>query len=240
MLKNYFLTAFRNIIRHKSFSIINIMGLALSMSVCLLIILIIQDQFRYDDFHKNKDRIYRVLTNDEISDEIVTLYASTAYPMASQLEDNYPIVERAATIKRVFNGGDGRAANKVIPVDFFYIDNDYLQLFNFPLRGIDRAHAMDDPNSLIIREETARKFFGDADPMGESFTIDSIGEYIIVGIIPENSLKSHMDFEALISVESMKKSQSENWDNIYSSYAYILLGGGNGSCSAGGCLYIHP
>ena len=65
MIRNYLLTAFRNILRHRSFSILNILGLALSMSVCLLIILIIQDQYRYDNFHKNRDRIYRVLTNDD-------------------------------------------------------------------------------------------------------------------------------------------------------------------------------
>ncbi|MFC2114839.1 ABC transporter permease [Bacteroidota bacterium] len=223
MIKNYLLTAFRNILRHKIFSLLNIVGLALSMSVCLLIILIIMDQYKYDNFHENKGRIYRVLTNNEMADEIFTLFASTAYPVAGYLEDNYPIVERAATIKRFFGGGDGRAADKVIPIETLHVDEDFLRMFNFPLRGTDPLHALEEPNSIILTEETARKFFGNSDPMGQSFSVDSIGEYIVAGIIPENELKSHIQFDALVSVKSLKKDLSENWGNIYSSYAYVLL-----------------
>ncbi|MFC2111997.1 ABC transporter permease [Bacteroidota bacterium] len=223
MIRNYLLTAFRNILRHRSFSILNILGLALSMSVCLLIILIIQDQYRYDNFHKNRDRIYRVLTNDDMSTEIFTLFATTTFPMASYLEDNYPVVERATTINRIFSGGDGRAADKVLNIEFLYIDDDFFRIFNFPLRGIDPEHAMEDPNSIILSEETAVKFFGDKDPLGESFAVDSIGEFIVGGIIPESDLKSHIQFDALLSVKNMKKDLSDNWENIYSNYAYILL-----------------
>lgn len=223
MLKNYFLTALRNLLRHKSFSLINILGLALSMSVCLLIILIIQDQYSYDNWHENGDRVYRVLTNDELSDEIVTLYATTAFPMADYLEENYPAVESAATIRMVFGGSDGRAENKVIPVDFFYVDGDFLRIFDFPLQGTDRENALNDPNSVLLTEETANKFFGDGDPLGETFTIDSVGQYIVAGIIPEHGLKSHIQFDALVPVESMKKDRSGEWDYIYSSYAYVLL-----------------
>ena len=223
MLKNYLLTALRNILRHKSFSVINILGLALSMSVCLLIILILQDQFKYDNFHVNRDRIYRVLSNDEMSDEIFTRYATTAFPMASYLEDNYPVVERAATIRRIYSGGDGRAEGKVIPVEMFYADNDFFRVFSFPLQGVDREHALDDPNSIILSEETAEKFFGDEEALGRTFTIDSIGEYIVAGIVPENDLKSHIQIDVLLPVESMKTDMSENWENIYSSYAYVQL-----------------
>lgn len=193
------------------------------MSVCLLIILIIQDQYSYDNWHENGDRVYRVLTNDELSDEIVTLYATTAFPMADYLEENYPAVERAATIRMVFGGSDGRAENKVIPVDFFYVDRDFLRIFDFPLQGTDRENVLNDPNSVLLTEETANKFFGDGDPLGETFTIDSVGQYIVAGIIPEHGLKSHIQFDALVSVESMKKDRSGEWDYIYSSYAYVLL-----------------
>ncbi len=198
------------------------------MSVCLLIILIMQDQYRYDDFHRNRDRIYRVLSNDEILDEIITLYATTTFPMASYLEENYPVVERAATIRRIFSGGDGRAANKVIPIEFFYVDGDFFRIFDYPLQGTDREQALADPNSIILSQETANKFFGDADPLGQSFSIDSIGEYIVAGIVPDNDLKSHIQFDALVPVESMKTDMKENWTNIYSSFAYVLLKEGAG------------
>lgn len=223
MFRNYFLTAFRNILRHKSFSLINITGLALSMSVCLLIILIIQDQYRHDNFHEDGDRIYRVLTNNEISDDIVTLYATTAFPMASWLNENYPVVENAVTLRRVFGGGDARAGGKVLPADFLWVDENFFSMFNFPLRGIDRPVALSEPNSIILSEETALKFFGDKDPLGQPFSIDSIGEYIVAGLVPHHDQKSHVQFDALVPVSSLKRDLSEDWNYVYSSYAYVKL-----------------
>jgi len=93
----------------------------------------------------------------------------------------------------------------------------FFKIFDFPLRGKGREHALEDPNSIILTRKTAEKFFGDKDPVGRYFSIDSLGEYIIAGIIPETDQKSHIQFDVLLPVESMKKDQSENWDNIYSS-----------------------
>ncbi len=222
MIKNYLLTAFRNILRHKIFSILNILGLALSMSVCLLIIQIIQDQLSYDDFHRERDRIYRVLTNDEMTDDMFTLFATTTYPMGTYLQENYPVVERAVVINRRFNG-DGRANGKLINFDGFYVNEDFFKVFDFPVMGIDPAHAFEDPQSVILSEETAKKFFGDTDPIGKPFAVDSIGEYIVAGIVPETDHKSHIQFDALTSVKGMNSDMSDNWNNIYSSYAYLLL-----------------
>jgi putative ABC transport system permease protein len=222
MIKNYFLTAFRNILRHKSFSILNILGLALSMSVCLLIIQIMQDQMSHDDFHRKRDRIYRVITNNEMSDGAFTLYATTTFPMGTYLQENYPIVEGAVVINRNFSG-DGRANGKVIDFDGFYVNEDFFSVFDFPLEGIDPAHALEDPQSVILSEETARKFYGDTDPVGKPFAVDSMGEYIIAGIVPEGNYKSHIQFDALASVRGMKDDMGDNWDNIYSTWVYILL-----------------
>jgi putative ABC transport system permease protein len=228
MLENYFLTALRNIFRHKSFSFINVMGLALSMSVCLLIILIIQDQYRYDNFHVSGGRIYRVLTNNELADEFFNLFATTAFPMSDYLEQNYPAVERAATLRRIFGASDGRAENKVIPIDFIYADNGFFRIFDFPLRGKERDHAMEDPGTIILTQEAASKFFGTADPLGKPFSIDSVGEYIVGGIVPSTNLKSHIQFDALVPVGSMQTDRSEDWENVYSSYSYVMLREGTG------------
>jgi len=104
MLKSYFITAFRNLFKYKGFSAINIIGLSLSMTVCLLIVIVIIDQLSYDDFHKNKKRIYRVLTNDEMTEFFITRYASTAFPMAQYLKENYPQIEEAVAIHSNFSG----------------------------------------------------------------------------------------------------------------------------------------
>ena len=227
MIKNYLLTAFRNILRHKSFSILNILGLALSLSVCLLIIQIIQDQLSYDDFHQKRNRIYRVLTHDEISDNVITTYATTAFPMGTYLNENYPVVEEAVFLNRGFNG-EGRANGKVIEFRGFYVNDDFFSVFDFPLVGIDPEHALKDPQSVILTAETAKKFFGDTDPLGQTFSLDTIAEYIITGIIPDMDQKSHIQFDALTSVKGMTNDMSENWNNVYATWAYLLLAEGAG------------
>ena len=165
MIQNYLISAIRNILRNKSFSILNILGLALSLSVCLLIIQIIQDQMSYDDFHQKSDRIYRVLTNDEISGDVITRYATTAFPIGTYLMENYPVVEEAVVLNRGFNG-EAKANGKVIEIRGFYANDDFFSVFDFPLEGTEREQALGDPQSVILTEETARKFFGDADPLG--------------------------------------------------------------------------
>ena len=95
MIKNYLLTAFRNIIRHKGFSFINIFGLALSMSVCMLIIVVILDQFKFDDFITKRDNIYRIETIDNESSYALNKSASTVFPLYKELITNYAVVEDA-------------------------------------------------------------------------------------------------------------------------------------------------
>ena len=98
MIKNYILTAFRSLIKHRSFSVINIFGLSISMAVCMLIILVLQDQFSYDNFHKKGDRIYRIQSKDNLSKIALSKYASTTWPLAKELKDNYPFVEESVAL----------------------------------------------------------------------------------------------------------------------------------------------
>ena len=102
MIKSYFLTAFRNLLKHRSFSVINIFGLSISMAVCMLIILVVQDQLSYDNFHKNRDRIYRIQSKDNLSKIVFTKYASTTWPLAKELKDNYPFIEETVALNTRF------------------------------------------------------------------------------------------------------------------------------------------
>ena len=113
MIKSYLITAFRNLFKYKTFSAINIIGLSLSMTVCLLIINIIIDQYNYDNFHPGENRLYRIITKDEITEDIFTTYASTAYPIGGYMKENYPVVENAVTINNGFNG-DAKYEDKII------------------------------------------------------------------------------------------------------------------------------
>lgn len=222
MFESYLLIGFRNLFKYKGFSAINILGLSLSMTVCLLIVMIILDQLSYDNFHENKRRIFRVLTNDEVSEFIITKYASTTFPMAGYLKDNYPVVEEAAAIHGYFNN-EGKYGDKIIPFEGHYTNSDFFKIFDFELVGGDPENVLDEPYSMVMREEVARKFFGDEDPIGKTIMVDTTKEYTITGIIKENNQKTHIKFEILASTNSMNEDLSEDWKDVYSNYAYILL-----------------
>jgi len=222
MFKSYLLTALRNLFKYKGFSAINIIGLSFSMTVCLLIVMIIIDQLSYDNFHKNRERIYRVLTNDEMSDFVVTQFACTAYPMAEYLKSNYPMVEEAVTIHGYYNS-EGKYKDKIIPIKGLYTNSDFFRVFDFELVGGDPEHALDEPYSMVIREEVARKFFGEEDAIGKTISVDTTKEYTVTGIIKENNQKTHINFEILASINSMEKDLSEDWKDVYSNWAYIIL-----------------
>ena len=222
MIKSYLVTAFRNLFKHRTFSIINIIGLSLSMTICLLIINIIIDQYSYDSFHPEKERLFRVLTNDEISDEIVTKFASTAFPMARYLRENYPVVENAVTIHIGFNG-DAKYGDKIIPLSGLYTETAFFRIFGFELISDDPEHVLDEPYSMVMREEVAAKYFGYEDPLGKVISLDTLGEFTVRGIVKEKKEKSHIRFETLASVASMQEDLTDDWTGIYYSYAYLLL-----------------
>ncbi len=227
MIKSYLITAFRNLGKHKSFSAINIIGLSLSMTICLLIINIIIDQLSYDNFHPDKERLYRILTNDEMSDEIVTTFASTAFPIGGYMKNNYPVVENAVTIYNGFKG-DAKYGDKIIQCSGLYTGSEFFKLFGYELVSNDPDHVLDEPYTMVMREEVAKKYFGGENPLGKTISLDTIGEFTITGVIKENRQKSHIKFETLASLSSMHKDLSDNWTNIYYSHAYLLLKEGNG------------
>ncbi len=221
MIRSYLLTAFRNLFKYKGFSAINIIGLSLSMTVCLLILLVIHDQLSYDNFHKHRKRIYRVLTNDEMSEFVVTRFASTAFPMATYLEDNYPVVEEAVAIHGSFSN-EGKYNDKIISFSGYYTGSDFFNIFDFELVGGNPEHALDEPYSIIMREETARKFFGEEDPVGKTILVDTTKEFTVTGIIKEKKEKTHIDFEILASVNSMDEDLSSDWNDVYSNWVYFI------------------
>ena len=230
MIKNYLLTALRNIFRHKGFSLLNIFGLSLSMSVCMLIIVILVDQFSYDSQHTKKERIYRVQTIDNLSDWSLNKYASTAFPLADELVNNYPFIEEAVLIKSTFNG-DGVFNDTRIPVKGLYTNSAFFRVFDFKLKGGSGENFFDEPYKIVLREEIARKYFGEEDPVGKFLQVDSIGSFEVVRIIEETGNKSHIQFEALASASTLEslensgeiKTLTGNWNNFYTNYVYLLL-----------------
>ncbi len=230
MIKSYFLTAFRNILKHRNFSIINIFGLSISMAVCMLIILVLQDQFSYDTFHKNRDRIFRIQSKDNLSKIALNKFASTTWPLANELKDNYPFIEDIVALNSNFNG-EGISDEKRFEVVGFFATPSFFNLFDFKLKNSLASNPLNEPSSIVITEELANKFFGDNDPIGKTIIFEKYGNLKVTGVIPKMKQKSHIQFEALISAETLSSLEKEkkidaitdNWEQFFSSYVYVML-----------------
>src|SRR4030066_2025900 len=230
MIKSYFLTAFRNILKHRSFSIINIFGLSISMAVCMLIILVVQDQLSYDNFHKNRDRIFRIQSINNLSKIALDKYASATWPLAKELKYNYPFIEDAVVLNNSFNG-EGIYDEKRFRVSGFYATSSFFNLFDFKLKSNLASKPLDEPYSIVLAEEVADKFFGYNDTVGKTIIFEKYGSLRVTGVVPKTNQKSHIQFEALISdatllaleKENKIRDITDNWEEFGSNYVYILL-----------------
>lgn len=228
MLFNYFLIAFRNLTRQKAFSLINIFGLSVSMSVGLLIITMISDTFSLDDFHQKKDRIYRVTTTDQYVGQPEMHLASSSVKAGKQIGETVAGIESVVLLRRGF-GGDATIKDSKIPLSGLWASESFFHVFTFPLLQGDPATALKEPYSLVLTEKTAKKLFGQMDVLGQQIQFDTL-TYVVTGVMKDVPTLSHIQFEALVSfatVELQKPDTGDGdffaWENIFMNYAYVLL-----------------
>ncbi|MES2732105.1 MAG: ABC transporter permease [Bacteroidota bacterium] len=221
MLRNYFKIALRNLWRHKVYSSINVMGLAIGMAACLLIMLFVGHERSFDSFHQKN--IYRL---DEVQqwEGMVAPQnvALSMFPMAATLNQDYPEIRNATHIfsdeKVPLQYGDKRV---FIP-KLFWADSSFLQIFDFELSSGDRATALKQPGSVLLTEENARKIFGEENPLGK--TLVKYGQdtlsFKVTGILKKVPSNSHLQFDGLFSVSTIEKPDwmkkwGNNWVNSY-------------------------
>ncbi|HLX66614.1 MAG TPA: ABC transporter permease, partial [Puia sp.] len=227
MLASYIKTSVRVIRRNKLFSVINIVGLAVSMSVGLLIIAVVSDLFSYDKTLKNRERVYRVVTTTATVDQPPMKLASTSWKAGELIRKSIPGVESIAILRRDF-GGDAKVDGNTVPVGGLYADAGFLNVFSFPLVKGSAATALREPHSVVLTQSTAKKLFGQADPMGKVLRVDTVN-YMVTGVLEDIPKFSHLQFELLASLSSidLNKSTSDghymDWTNVYSNYVYVLL-----------------
>lgn len=229
MIKNYLLTAFRNVIRYKGFSLINIFGLSLSMSVCMLIIVVIQDQYSYDKMHTRSERIYRIQQVDSLA-SIGLRLGSNPYVLGTELRDNYALAEKVVILNNTF-GGEGLYQDTRLAFSGLYTSSEFFEVFDFQLASGSATGILDDPYSLVLSWETAHKFFGDEDPVGKFIEVDSLGSYEVKGVLAQTKQKSHIQFEALASLPTLELEDRKrdiprfvnNWETGWGSWIYLLL-----------------
>ena len=234
MIRNYLLVALRNLTRHKFFSFINIFGLAISMSVCLGIIMLVADQLTYDRYNTKRDRVYRVITKYLNADgsDAGNDYATSPLPLGESLTQDYTGVEKAVRIRRGFGNNWIEFDQDVnIPLGGFFADPEILDVFEYELEHGDPNTALREPYSVVLTKKAAQKLFKQEVPLGEVIKVGDLGEYKVTGILKETNQKSHIVFEALASYATLKSLEADstlsaadgNWGNWTSGWVYLLL-----------------
>jgi putative ABC transport system permease protein len=230
MLKNYLVTALRNISRRKGFSFLNVIGLAVGLAASLLILQYVKEELSYDDFHSNADDIYRIQYDHYREGELIFQCASAFNNVATNMIKEYPEIDNVCRLYLRYGGGVVRYEDISFKEDnIFNADQSFFEIFSYPLVAGDRKTALKEPNTAVVEEVTAKKFFGNQDPVGKRIRFGNNEEYEITGVIrsPENS---HLKFSFLFSYSTYPKlwpqMKNEDWENgwgWYDFYNYIQL-----------------
>ncbi len=224
MFRNYFKIAFRNLIRNKVFSVINLLGLSTGITVCLLIFLFISNEFSVDNFHKNGKSIYRVMRGIELNEGKETAVAYLSGPYAPALLNDFrgqitQAVRVNPTDALVTTQDKSFHERKIIDVD-----PAFFTFFSFPLLKGNPATVLAEPASVVLTESTARKYFGSIDnALGKIVEVDKNLPLKVTGIAQDVPANSHLDFDLVIPLENYKdRSYMTRWINN-GIYTYVQL-----------------
>ncbi len=224
MLKNYLKIAFRNIKRYKTYSIVNLTGLSLGIASSLLILAYVNFEFSFDEYHGNKDRIYRFAATGTQGINHYSI-ASVHSSVKDYLELNFPEVEDIVRFAKpwleTFSNGD----KKFKEDGLYYADNSVFNIFDLELLSGDPNNALTLPYTVVLSAELAEKYFGDENPLGKIIKCDDEYEFTITGIMVKPPVNSHLQYDALISMESMKKIFEHPFEyrGHFDWFTYILM-----------------
>lgn len=224
MLINYTKTALRNLFKHKGYSSINIMGLAIGMAACLLIILYVNHELSYDSFNRDADRIYRICFSGNMGGRDFDLCMAPA-PMADVVLETYPEIEAAVRFHSqgsmiVQYGDNSFKEDRIV-----FADASFFDLFSIPLLKGNPQTALKEPHTLVLSQKTAEKYFRDVDPIGKILNLDNRTDFKVTGVFEEIPDNSHFHYDILLSMESHEDSKNQIWLSMnYPTYIRLREG----------------
>jgi len=224
MIKNYLKIAWRNIRKQKFYSFINILGLTIGMTCCFLIFMYVRFELSYDSFHKNKDRIYRVVTDVKTPTELIEADITSA-PMGPNIKADFPEVVSSVRINQS-NTLVTIGSNKYDEDKMVYADATFFDVFSFSLIRGNAKEALTAPFTAVLTESNAKRYFGSEDPIGKTFQIDGGKATIkVTGLMKDVPENSHLPFDMVLSLataEAMGQNLTESWGN-FGMLTYLLL-----------------
>ena len=213
MIKNYLKIAWRNLLKHKSFSLINIFGLAIGMASAILILLLIENELSFDQFHEKKDRIY-LLYNRAIVDGKLECSPGTPMVMSPLLKSNYPQVEEITRINPT--GPIVLSVNdKLLIPKGLIVDGGFLNIFSYPLKEGNTVKALESPRSIVITESFAKKLFKKEEALGKIIKVDSNAYFRVTGVLKDLPINTEFNFEYLLPWSYTKEIgwENQNWED---------------------------
>ena len=222
MLKNYIKTSFRYFLNHKAFSLINIIGLSTGICVCFFALLYVQFELSRDNYNKQADNIYRLVT--DIKTPVGINYESTSAPMAPAMQSTFPEVKIATRVfmdDMILQSNPNNASKEEIA----YADASAFSVFTWPLLRGDAKHLLDAPYNVVLTESAAIKYFGNADPVGQTMLINGQQKAAVTGIMKDIPYNSHLRVSMIFSMATLIQpgiGWDTNWTH-FGFYTYLLL-----------------
>jgi putative ABC transport system permease protein len=218
MFQNYIKIAFRNLLRHKAFSFINIAGLAIGMACSILILLWVEHETSFDTFHKDFSKIYRITAQLK---ELEVKAAVTSAPIANAIQQQIPQIQSAV---RIAPGRTGllQVEDRVFEEKaIMFVDSNFFSFFSFPLISGDPATVLRQPESIVISEAMAKKYFGNTDPIGKTIRQNHKDDFTVSGIMADVPQNSHLQFDFVQPMSFLARTERDLKENIWDNFNFF-------------------
>ncbi len=217
MIKNYFKTAYRSLLKNKGFTFLNVIGLSVGLATCLLIVFYVVDELSYDKFNTKADWIYRVTISAKLNGN-AGVYATSEGPLKDALKQNFPEIEKTARLidkaglaampqKFYFKKGNNNIEERKI----VFAESSLFDVFTLPMIDGSSANSLDAPNTIVITESAAKKYFNRVDVVGQTLTVNDSTLYKITGVLKDMPLQSHFNYDFFMSFSSRPESKWTGW-----------------------------
>jgi len=221
MILNYIKTAYRSLVKNKGFTILNVLGLSLGLASSLLIIFYVVDELSYDRYNVSANRIYRVNEDLKLGENNV-LYAVCMPPLAQTLKNDFPYVENTVRIKNAGSLHVRKGVTNILENRVAFADPSLFSIFTLPMISGSPSTALAEPNSVVLTETMAEKYFNSTAVVGRILTADNKDLYKVTGVIKDIPRTSHFNFDFFISMSTLPDSRSDEW--LRSDYnTYVLF-----------------